>query len=279
MVLPIRTRFWNWLFERRNLTIAQDMSDQSNPNQASEETPIVVDDNNMDQLITELDAAITETDPEFLNKINSIQVDNQYLEAMANSGVDFIAVVPESVSIKQRLFQLIDFKHNFKTVFMFWLSVIGVGVLVTAVIKFGPWHTRKYPFLMSYSEWGVPVEDYNPLSETQLFFENPKTAKNLVELKKMMVNIKPSQNSGPNPMLAFTVSIEGVSKEVVVEIKDREAEFLDMSQRLAEEFTYDELSGTEGKQELSSKILDAANSVLTSGQARKVYYSSFIIKP
>lgn len=253
--------------------------EQSNPNQAQADTTVVVDDSNMEQLITELDEAITESDPEFLTKINAIQVDNQYLDTMSNNGLDFIAVVPASITLKQRLFQVVDFKHNFKTVLMFWLSIMGVAVVVTSVIKFGPWKTRKYPFLMSYSEWSVPVDDYNPMTETQFFFENPKTAKNLVELKKMMVNVKSSQNSGANPMLAFTVSIEGVSKEVVVEIKDREAEFLDMTQRLAEEFTYDELSQTEGKQELSNKILESVNAVLTRGLARKVYYSSFIIKP
>jgi flagellar basal body-associated protein FliL len=61
-------------------------------------------------------------------------------------------------------------------------------------------------------------------------------------------------------------------------VKDRESEFADLVSRTAEDFSYAELSNTEGKLKLARKILDELNSNLTKGKIRKVMYSSFILK-
>ena len=79
-------------------------------------------------------------------------------------------------------------------------------------------------------------------------------------------------------MLAFELNIEGMTAEVVVEIKDREAEFKDLILRTAEELNYDDLSGADGKKNLSERILNVINSNLTQGQIRKVLYKSFVLK-
>ncbi|MEQ1724280.1 MAG: flagellar basal body-associated FliL family protein [Pseudobdellovibrio sp.] len=95
----------------------------------------------------------------------------------------------------------------------------------------------------------------------------------------MHVNVKPSENSGNNPMLALEVTAEGLSTDAIVEIKDREAEFKDMLLRLTEDKTYDELSEAEGKQNLCEQFRDLLNANLTRGQVRRVLLKSFIIKP
>ena len=91
--------------------------------------------------------------------------------------------------------------------------------------------------------------------------------------------MKPSENSGPNPMLAIEVTAEGLAADAIIEVKDREAEFKDFLLRLTEDKTYDELTEAEGKQLLCEQYRDLLNSHLTRGQVRRGLLKSFIIKP
>ena len=88
-----------------------------------------------------------------------------------------------------------------------------------------------------------------------------------------------SENSGDNPMLAIEVTVEGLSTDAIIEIKDREAEFKDMLSRLTEEKTYDDLVAAEGKRVLTEQYRDLMNANLTRGQVRRVLLKTFIIKP
>lgn len=257
------------------------MSDEQNISKNVDETDEVTDEN-LDQVIRELDSEIAGTDPNFLEELNSLNINNSNV-AQSLSDTDTITITDniyfEHKTTLEKIKELFDFKYNFKKVTLFWLVIIAISIGAIGLIKMNSWTVEKSPYLTSFAEWNNQIIDYNPNSETQSFFENPRMTKNIIELKKMTVNIRPSINSGSNPMLAFELNIEGDSREVVVEIKDREAEFLDLILRIAEGFSYDELEEARGKQQMSEQILDGINTQLSRGQIRKVYYASIILKP
>jgi flagellar basal body-associated protein FliL len=234
----------------------------------------------VDSVISEIDSFLAEEDPDFLKELNSIKIDNAMVDlslmdqALANSANGVVSARFSLVAIKP----LFDIRENAKIVLPFWILIVMVGFGIFKVVNFKNWNKPDSLFLTSYSEWGLEVNTYNPFTESEMFFDNPRLLKNIVTIKKMVANIKPSESSGPNPMLAFELNIEGMTSEVVVEIKDREAEFKDLILRTAEELNYDELSGASGKKNLSERILNVINSNLTQGQIRKVLYKSFVLK-
>ena len=133
-------------------------------------------------------------------------------------------------------------------------------------------------FISSFADLAAPIYQVNPEIDVELFFENPKLARNLVSLSRMVTNIVSTNNSGTNPMLALELNIEGMNTEVVVEIKDREAEMKHYIERLVELENYDFLNSEKGKHSLAKKIREEMNTNLTRGQVRKVLYKSFVIK-
>ncbi len=110
------------------------------------------------------------------------------------------------------------------------------------------------------------------------FYNNLKIPKNIFSLRKMVINLQPSENSGPNPMVAYELSLEANSREALVEIKDREGEVIDGVQRSLEELTYDELSGPEGRMLVEDKVKTRVNQILTLGKVRFVYVVGVIFK-
>lgn len=111
------------------------------------------------------------------------------------------------------------------------------------------------------------------------FYNSSRIPKNIFTLKKIIVNIQPSENSSTNPMVAVELSLEGNSTEVLLEIKDREGEILDQVQRTTETYTYDELNTQDGKKSLNDKVRSAVNRLLTLGKIRRVYIQNMIFKP
>jgi flagellar basal body-associated protein FliL len=235
-----------------------------------------------DDVLKNIDAFIAEQDPDFAKNLSELKIDNSAVSlSVLDSAIDLdesSRVLKSSISLRDRLQKTIDFRNNLKIVLKFWFSVIAVIIAVYFAAKAPFWDKKTPLFLTSFAEWGTPVQDYNPLSEVQLFFDNPRLSKNILELKKMVVNLKPSSGSSDNPMLAFEVRVEGLSKEVMVELKDRESEFVDRVLRATEDFSYDELSDQTGKQKLAEKIIEVMNANLTKGQVRKVMFSTFFLK-
>ena len=111
------------------------------------------------------------------------------------------------------------------------------------------------------------------------FYDSPRVSQNVMVLKRMFTNIKASSLSGPSPMVAIEFFIEGYAPEVVIEVKDREAEILHLFQRVIEGFTYDELDSPEGKKRLQDRLRAVGNRILTQGNIKRVFFKNFIIKP
>ncbi len=232
-------------------------------------------------VLKSIDQYLAEEDPDFFKTLSEVKIDNtavnlsvldQALE-LQNQKVNAV-----DLSLIEKIKIIFDFRNNFKTVFKFWCSVVIVTAALWVIFQSRIWDKSAPLFLLSYADWGVPVQDYNPSNEVQLFFDNSRLAKNILELKKMVVNLKPSNDSSDNPMLAFEIRVEGLSTEVMVELKDRESEFVDRVLRVTEDFSYDELADINGKKKLSDRIIEVMNTNLTKGQVRKVMYSSFFLK-
>lgn len=133
-------------------------------------------------------------------------------------------------------------------------------------------------FLMSFDEVGHQTiigadEKFEP------FYDNLRVGVNLLLLPKMVINLKASKSSGPNPMGAFEFFVEGMTKEVTIELKDREIEVRDRLMRKIEEFTFDQVDTAVGKQNLSAEIQKELNSLLTTGRVKKVLIKTAIVKP
>lgn len=226
----------------------------------------------------EIDEEIAKSDPEFLDQIKDIKISSTNVELSVMNQA-FQVLAQSEITFKDKIKELFVFSKNPKRFLSFWGSVLGVLGLL-----FFTWGLKKNfldqkLFMTSFADWGGTVRDYNPLNETETFYDNPKFSKNIMTLSKMFINVKPSESSGPNPMLAIELNVEGLSADAIIELKDREAEFKDLLLRSSEEKTYDELVTSKGKQDLCDQFRQLINSRLTRGQVRKVLLNSFIIKP
>lgn len=167
-----------------------------------------------------------------------------------------------------------------KLAFIGLLAVTGSGAYVfyrIATHKF--FSPEQDLFLPSLEEWAQKKYFFDTKEKMESFYDSTRTSQNIMELKRMFVNIRRSTNSGPNPMAAFEFYVEGTVSEAVVEIKDREPEIEDLFLRTIEEMTYDQLSAGEGKQLLCDRLRKEINKILTKGKIRRVFIKTAIIKP
>ena len=242
--------------------------------QNGQTVPVDSDTMNVD----EIDKAIAAEDPNFLNEIGGIKLTGGGAD-LSVMGEAFQVLAESEITLKDRLVVLFQYSQRPKQFVLFWSTFLGVLSLLFITWKVQKNFLDQKLFMNSFADLGGEVRDYNPLTETEAFYDNPKFSKNIMTLSKMFINLKTSENSGPAPMLALELNVEGLSSDAIVEIKDREAEFKDLLLRYSEEKNYDELVTTKGKQELCDQFRQIINSHLTRGQVRKVLLNSFIIKP
>ncbi len=133
--------------------------------------------------------------------------------------------------------------------------------------------------IASLEEWSTQAYKYDTETEMDSFYDSPRTIQNIMALPKMIVNVRPSPGSGPNPMAAMEFFLEGLSPEAIVEVKDRETEIRDLFQRTLEELSYGDLDSAEGKQQLTEKLRQALNMNLTKGKIRRVFIKELVLKP
>jgi len=133
--------------------------------------------------------------------------------------------------------------------------------------------------IASLEEWSSQTYKYDADTEMDSFYDSPRTIQNIMSISKMIVNLRPSANSGPSPMAAMEFFLEGLSPEAIVEVKDRETEVRDLFQRTMESMSFDELDSSEGKRLLTEKLRQTLNEILTKGKIRRIFIKEAIIKP
>jgi flagellar basal body-associated protein FliL len=251
------------------------VSDKTDKNQDSKPD---LDPEDEVSILSDVDSLLAEEDPEFLQKMNEIEIEP---DAVDLAGLDDVLGIRghQQKGILAYLKKPFEFKSNPKIVIPFWLLVITLTSLVVFTWKNKSNLLHEDLFIQSLAALAPDVREFNPIDGTESFYDNPRFTKNLISISPMHLNIKPSENSGDNPMLAIQVTVEGLSSDAIVEVKDREAEFKDLLSRLTEEKTYDDLVDAEGKRSLTEQYREVLNANLTRGQVRRVLLKTFIIKP
>lgn len=167
-----------------------------------------------------------------------------------------------------------------KISFLGLILITGVsGYIVYRVATKGLLPQSEDLFIGSLAEWSQQKYQYDPRNEVESFYESPRTTQNILQLKKMIVNLRRSSESGETPMGAFEFLVEGAATEVIVEIKDREPEVEDLFLRTLEEMTFDQVASGEGKRLLCETLRKEVNKILTKGYVRRVFIKTAIVKP
>lgn len=164
-----------------------------------------------------------------------------------------------------------------------FVSLIGVtgasGYLLYRLGTKGLLPQQEDLFIASMADWAQQKYQFDPQGLQESFYDSTRTSQNILLLKKMVVNLRRSSESGPNPMGAFEFLVEGATEEVVVEIKDREPEVEDLFLRTIEDMTFDQVSSGEGKKMLCERLRNDVNRILTKGFVRRVFLKTAIVKP
>ena len=126
----------------------------------------------------------------------------------------------------------------------------------------------------SYDFVADKIYEIDPNTRWEDFFGSLQLSEHVILLKRIVVNLKPSENSGSNPMVAFEIFVEGSGQETAIELKDREKEFLDLVQRVTENMTYDELVTETGKKRLKLNLRREMNAEFST----KAVSKKFIIR-
>ncbi len=165
------------------------------------------------------------------------------------------------------------------------LAILFVALLATTVVlifqMMGQDHQPEKEidlYLRSFSDVASEVITYDSEVGVEPFYDNLRSAPNLIYLEKMVVNLKPGPES-PNPMAAFELFLEGLSPEVVLEVKERETMIRDHIQRTVESYNFEDLDSPEGKRELMDSLARSISKKLISGKLKSVRIKTLILKP
>lgn len=162
--------------------------------------------------------------------------------------------------------------------FVFIISVAAVFIF-SRVYFDGLLPRFTDPLVHSLSDQAKFVSTYKDKSELQDLFEAFPQAEFNVLLTRVIVNLRPDSQSGPNPMGTYELYIGVDSQDTAIEIKDREKELMDIVQRVIESFSYSEVVTQMGKMRIKSMVRDRINEVLNQGRVLRVYFNTFITSP
>lgn len=154
--------------------------------------------------------------------------------------------------------------------------VLTVGAIIALLGKnrfLKPGHSKS---LMDIAEEVVVLPDEY---EEVKFLSGEAGFDDVLLIKKIVVNIKRSEDSSTNPMVAFECYLQNSNQEVAVEIRDRELEIRDAISRLTEEFSYKDLNSIEGKNRFKLIMRRELNARLSRGRVVGVFFKTFILKP
>lgn len=190
------------------------------------------------------------------------------------------AVQAVSGSINSLLTTFKSFSLVKKILFVTLILITGASAaLIYRISTKGLIAKSEGLFMTSMQDWSQKSIVYDPATESEAFYDSLRASQNILSLEKMIVNLRPSESSGSNPMGAFEFYVEGMAADVIVEIKDREPEMRDLFQRTIEESTFDFIASGEGKQQLTEKLRKEVNKILTTGRVRRIFIKTAIIKP
>ncbi|WP_374021226.1 flagellar basal body-associated FliL family protein [Bdellovibrio bacteriovorus] len=218
-------------------------------------------------------------------RLSWIKWKEQAIQSLRNAGPNTLAWLKKSAAsmkagIGTGLSAFKSFSLIKKLAFVGLIVLTGASAyLIYRTVTKGLVPHEQELFIGSFADWSQGKYQYDPKAEMESFYDSTRTTQNILLMKKMVVNLKRSSESGPNPMGAFEFYVEGTASEVVVEIKDREPEVEDLFLRTIEETTFDQASSGKGKQLLCERLRKEVNKILTKGYVRRIFIKTAIIKP
>ncbi|OYZ21425.1 MAG: hypothetical protein B7Y39_09165 [Bdellovibrio sp. 28-41-41] len=181
-------------------------------------------------------------------------------------------------SLGHQLAQIKTFSKAQKAVLVLIIGgVVGLGFTVFKIATSGLIKEDEQLFVHSMEELSGQKFIYDT-SDVEDFYNSSRVSQNIMSLRRIVVNIQRSKNSGKNPMAAIELYIRGNSSDVMVEMTDREAELLDRIQGQIRSFSYDEMDTVEGKRRMLDKIIRDLNEDLTKGKITQIYFKNFVLK-
>lgn len=187
--------------------------------------------------------------------------------------------------------QLSQIKDVLK-IFMHWSWKRKVAFLITfsllGAISFGFFYIVKnkylykddFQFVGSMSEIATSAFSYDPKTESETFYSSARIKTFSYKLKPVVVNLKRKPGkTKKNPMGFFEFVLDGSSGDVLVEVKSRESEIVDLVQRVIEAMDYETLDTIEGKIVLKETLKKELNKTLIEGALKNVQIQNIIINP
>lgn len=199
----------------------------------------------------------------------------RYLQSQCNHIFQFVKQTIYKLKIQ---FTEMTRAQKIAIVFMLFVSVLSLFVLSRSLT--GHWLPRlSDPLLKSFESEASFVHAYKGKSDMKSLFQVFPEAEYFVLLTKVIVNLKPDENSGRNPMGLFEMYIMVDTQDTAIEVKDREREIMDLAQRSLEFFTYSEANSLIGKTRMKSAVREEVNKILNQGRVLQIFFNSFVISP
>lgn len=260
-----------------------------------------------------VDELLSEEDPDFLKSLKEVETEKNLTLQQSDEASDghlLAKVTSTLIKIKSGILEfrtlgkdkvISGFKSfSQKIVFMlkslgrwwqklslqlklsFFGLIFGAGLLVFYGFSLYKGSVLPQKFNLFLTQLDSKANRVIEISESEpyeSFYENTRIVRNLFHIPKVVVNLKKSANSGPNPMGAFEFYLESFAPEVLIEVKERETEFRDLIYRTIEEQTFDLVESAEGKQYLTDQLTQEINRKLKTGRLKRVFIKTAIIKP
>ncbi len=164
-----------------------------------------------------------------------------------------------------------------------WMKVLGgiaIAALTVVIYKTAPhWNSLwQLPYLSSFE--GVADKKFNISSDNEIIrYDNDLLSpQHVVLINKIVVNIRSTERSTDNPMVAFDLYVRTDTEQAAVEIKEREKQLQDHLQRFCESLHYDQIQTEEGKTLWKNRMRRELNLVLNTGRVKEVFFKTLLIK-
>jgi flagellar basal body-associated protein FliL len=164
----------------------------------------------------------------------------------------------------------------------FVVATIFFGLVIFGYVKLmksGVLYRESYQYVGSFEEMADYSITLDQTAQFEPFYNSPRVKAYSFQMKPVVVNLKRNPDSNQVPMGFFEFVFEGNSGDVVVEMKLRESEFVDVMSRVIEGYSYETLDSVDGKERLKEELRKELNKQLTEGVIRRVEIGNFFIKP
>jgi flagellar basal body-associated protein FliL len=165
---------------------------------------------------------------------------------------------------------------------LFFLATTSLSFtlwLYYKVVKGNVLNKESFHFYGSIAELATHSFKIDPDANREPFYNSPRVKAYSFQMKPLVANLKRRDTDTTNPMAFFEFVFEGSSGDVIVELKLRESEFIDVTERVVEAHYYEDLDTIKGKTILKEDLRRELNKQLTEGVIRRVEIRNFFIKP